>query len=1224
MSFVHLHNHTEYSLLDGANRIPDVVKRVKELGMPAVAISDHGVMFGCMEFYFECIKQGVKPILGMEAYIAPNGIANRAGREEKDSYHLLLLARNEEGYRNLCRLHSIAALEGFYYRPRIDHDILRKHSKGLIGSTTCIGSEVNQLILAGKYDEAQYRAGMYKELFDEGCFFVELQDHGIPDQKVMNQGLLRIAKELDLPLVATNDSHFLCQSDAEPHDVLLCIGLSKLKSDENRIKFTGHEYIKTPQEMQSLWLEHPEAIENTLHIASMCELELGKSRNLMPEPEMPSGHVPTTYLRELAEKGLQSRLLSPDDVSWDRLNFELGVIEKTGFESYFLLVREFANFTRDQGIQFGVRGSAAGSLVSYTLGITDVNPLEYDLTFERFLNPERVSMPDIDMDFEDDRRDEVIRWVTQRYGADRVAQIVTFGTLGPKAAIKDAGRVMGYAPIETDRVTKLIPLGPGWSIGRALKEVADFKQAVASDPRVKKLVETAQTIEGIARHAGVHAAGVVISKDPLAESVPLYRSSEGLPVTGYEMGILEKIGLLKMDFLGLSNLTVLARTFEHIAASAPLQALSELPLSPPGEEVEDPGPTGGQGGEGTYLSRVEDIPPDDPKTYEMLSRGDTVGVFQLESGGMKRNIVELKPVDVRELAAMVALYRPGPMEHIPRYIDNKFGRKQAEYLDEKMRPILEETHGIIVYQDQVLKLVQALAGFSLGKADILRRAMGKKDKDEMDSMQGEFMEGCSANGVTKETAKKVWELLLPFAGYAFNKAHAVCYAILAYQTAYLKANYPVEYMAGLLGVYRDKEDRVTNFIEECRRQKIAVLPPDVNRSNLDFTIERNLESPHGGGQSLGPESPPGRGPVPWPHRGDGAIRFGLAAIKGVGEGLVRKLIEERATKAFSHLYEFAERVRPFGLNKTAMEALVKAGALDSIQPNRAILLEHLEGALAFGDLAMREKMAGQDSLFGGTPGNGKLEYPELPHVEPLEKARILVMEKEVMGVYLSDHPLRGYARSLAQHSSHTCASIAEQDEQVSVRLAGVVAGVREIVTRSKGEKMATIILEDLTGQTSCTLFPATYLKFKGLAQKDSVVRLKGTVSHRDRPGSGGEKQVEVLVDEMAFLPAPTPDAVADTAVEGTVFVRLYRATKKQLHNLQKLFEAFPGNYEVVIQFIDSVNETPVVLIHRVSPSEEFLSHANRTVADAQIDVVPYNTIFGTNVHSEEPVAVATR
>ncbi|MBS1716045.1 MAG: DNA polymerase III subunit alpha, partial [Armatimonadetes bacterium] len=600
-----------------------------------------------------------------------------------------------------------------------------------------------------------------------------------------------------------------------------------------------------------------------------------------------------------------------------------------------------------------------------------------------------------------------------------------------------------------------------------------------------------------------------------------------------------------------------------------------------------------------FPTRVEDIPPDDPKTYEMLSRGETVGVFQLESGGMKRNIMELKPKDVRELAAMVALYRPGPMEHIPKYIDCKFGRRPIEYLDERMRPLLEETYGVIVYQDQVLKVVQALAGFSLGKADILRKAMGKKDLAVMESMKAEFMEGCAAHGVSEAVAKRIWELLLPFAGYAFNKAHAVCYAILAYQTAYLKANYPVEYMAALMAVYRDKEDRVTNFIDECRRQKIAVLQPCVNRSLADFSIERTAD-------------------------GTKAVRFGLAAIKGVGEGLVRRIIEERTKKPSEHFYEFAERMRPFGLNKVALEALVKAGALDQIETNRAVLLDNLEGALAFADINLKEKLAGQDNLFGGGPAEDKLAYPQLPVMEPFEKSQLLALEKEVMGVYLSDHPLRGYERSLAQNASHTCVSVPELDEQTTVRLAGVVANVREIVTRSRGERMASIVLEDLSGQIPCTLFPATYAKFKGLVQKDSVVRLKGTVSHRDRPGSGGEKQIEVLVDEMAFLPAPDNLGPVDEAVEGTVFVRITRAKKAQLEVLKKLIESFPGSYEVAVQVVAQGTEMPQILVHRIDPCEEFLVQAARAVPEATIETVTYDHNRAQRAQAAVAVAATVR
>nr|MCU0317717.1 DNA polymerase III subunit alpha [Fimbriimonadaceae bacterium] len=852
-------------------------------GMGSLAITDHGVMFGCMEFYFECKYQGIKPILGMEAYVAPKGIENRDHRGANKPCHLLLLARNMEGYRNLCKLHTVAALQGFYYNPRIDHDLLRDHSKGLISSTTCLGSEVNQLLMQGDYEGAKNRAAMYREIFDPGCYFVELQDHGIPEQRECNEMLLKIAKELKLPIVATNDAHYLCREHSEPHDVLLCIGTGDRKDDPNRLKFTGQEfYVKTPDEMAALFPQHPEAIENSLFFADMVEdLDLGNSRAIMPEAKLGPGHTDQSFLRELAEKGLRERMPNAPDEAWQRLEYELSVIGRTQYDTYFLLVREFAQFTRGQGIMFGVRGSAAGSLVSFTIGITDVNPIEYDLTFERFLNPERVSMPDIDMDFEDARRDEVIRWVQQRYGEDRVAQIITFGTLGAKAAIRDSARVMGFLPIEADKVAKTIPNGPGWSIKKAEEEIAEFRAIRDSDPRIQNLILTAKSIEGLARNAGVHAAGVVIAKEPLSEYVPLYRSNEGMPVTAYEMGILEKIGLLKMDFLGLSNLTVLSKTIENIRQTHRDEPDEKLLADHP---VLRDGHTG--------------IPLDDQKTYEMLSRGETVGVFQLESGGMRRNIIELKPKDVRELAAMVALYRPGPMEHIPEFVSNKFGRTEPHYLHEKMEPILGETYGIIVYQDQVLKLVQALAGFSLGKADILRRAMGKKDKKIMDSMQAEFLKGAIENGVEAEIASQVWELLLPFAGYAFNKAHAVCYAILAYQTAYLKANYPVEYLAALLAVYRGKEDKITTFIEESRRQKIPVLPPDLNTSCLDFTIERHKSKP--------------------------AIRFGLGAIKGVGEGLVQAIISERQSGPYLNVWDFTERLRSHGLNKGALESLIRA------------------------------------------------------------------------------------------------------------------------------------------------------------------------------------------------------------------------------------------------------------------------------------------------------------
>jgi DNA polymerase III subunit alpha len=1152
-SFCHIHNHTEYSLLDGANRIPDMVKRAKSLGMESLAISDHGVMFGVMEFYMECKKAGIKPILGVEAYVAPNGYLKKVGGEDKGSFHLLLLAKDLEGYRNLCKLSSIAALEGYYYKPRIDHDLLRKYSKGVMGTSACLGSEVCQELLKGNYDRAQYIAGMYSEIFGEGNFFIELQDHRLPEQAAIKENLIKISRDLKLPLVATNDAHYLCKGDSKPHDVLLCIQTGSLVADEKRMKFQTDEfYLKSPEEMAELFSDTPEAVENTLGIAEMCNVELDKQRAPMPQPEVPEGLTSTEFLRKVATESLERRVKDPE-AALSRLNYELEVIEKTGFEDYFLLVREFAQATRDRGIYFGVRGSAAGSLVSYCLGITDVDPIEYDLTFERFLNPERISMPDIDMDFEDARRDEIIKWVTEKYGSDHVAQIVTFGTLGAKAAIKDSGRVLGYTPAETDKLCKTIPTLPGWSIDRAYKEIAEFRQLVDGDTRTKELVEVAKSVEGMARHAGVHAAGVVISRDPLVEYVPLYRSNDGLPVTAFEMGILEKIGLLKMDFLGLSNLTVLARAVDNIRQTR-------------GIELD-----------------VRNLPEDDPKTYEMLGRGETIGVFQLEGGGMTRWVAQLKPANVRELAAMVALYRPGPMEHIPRFIDAKYGRVQPEYLDERMRPILEETYGVIVYQDQVLKLVQAIAGFSLGKADILRRAMGKKDREAMREMKAEFLEGTTAAGIDDEVAERIWELLLPFAGYAFNKAHAVCYSILAYQTAYLKANYPIEYMAALLAVYRSKEDRVTAFIEECRRQRIPVMPPDVNESLADFSIELPTEGALAGKIQAG-----------------GAIRFGLAAIKGVGEGIVDAIIRERTENGhFSHLYEFCERVKQYGLNKTALEALIKAGALDSVEKNRRTLLDLQEAALMFADNANKNRLAGQDSLFEDG-GPASTSYPVLPDSEMPTRSDILAMEKEVMGIYVSDHPLRGHERTLRESATHSCDSIPELEERTFVKMAGVIAGLRTIVTKNSGERMATFVLEDFTGQATLVAFPKTYEKLRDVLTKDTVVQVTGYTMIREMRG---ERSTEVRVDEVTPL-EPTLELGfrGDSSAEGLVEITLRRATLQQLQALKQVIDDHPGSYEVQVKVLADDTAIPIDLAQHVQPSDIFLAQLRASVRGSEIRV----------------------
>lgn len=1129
--------------------------------MTSLAISDHGVMFGVMEFYLECKKADIKPILGVEAYVAPQGIGQKKGDGEKNAYHLLLLARNIEGYRNLCKLSTIAALEGYYYKPRVDHEILRAHSKGVIATSACLGSEVCQELLRGNYKQAKYIAGMYAEMFGEDNFFIELQDHRLPEQARITPDLVNIARELKLPLLATNDAHYLCKGDAKPHDVLLCIQTGSLVADEKRFKFgTDEFYLKSKEEMSVLFQEWPEALENTSWIAERCNVELDKRRAPMPEPQVPEGIDSFDYLRSLAQKGLQDRMKVPE-ASLNRLEYELQVIEKTGFGDYFLLVREFAQEARRKGIQFGVRGSAAGSLVSYCVGITDVDPIEYGLTFERFLNPERISMPDVDMDFEDARRDEIIQYVTERFGRDRVAQIVTFGTLGAKAAIKDCGRVQGYSPQETDRLTKTIPTLPGWNLKKAYDEISEFHQMVDADPRISDLFETAKSVEGIARNSGVHAAGVVISRDPLVDYIPLYRGNDGQAITAFEMGILEKIGMLKMDFLGLSNLTVLARCVENI-------------WKVKGLDVD-----------------IKTIPEDDAKTFDMLARGETIGVFQLEGGGMTRWVQQLRPSTIRELAAMIALYRPGPMEHIPRFIDTKFGRQKPEYLDARMKPILEETYGIIVYQDQVMQLVQAIAGFTLGKADVLRRAMGKKDAKAMASMKVEFTDGTKAAGISNEVAEQVWQLLLPFAGYAFNKAHAVCYAILSYQTGYLKANFPVEYMAALMSVYLSKEDRVISCIEECRRQKIPVLPADINASMGDFNIE-SLDA-------KGPMAANSKGKRSTATHG---IRFGLIAIKGVGEGIVEAIVQDRnANDPYRHLYEFCERTKPFGMNRTALEALIRAGAMDSIDPNRKKLLNYVDGALQFAEQQNRQRLAGQADLFGGgDSGPNRTAYPPLPECEMASRGENLAMEKEVMGVYVSDHPLRGHERTISQNSTFTCAAALELDDGAPVKLAGVLAKVKPIVTRNGGKKMASVVLEDFSGQIGAIAFSAVFEKLRDVLVKDTVVQMSGYVIHQEMRG---EKSVEVRIEDIKPLEESLLVLEAHSTAPGTVVIKIWRATERQMYMLRKLIDEHPGDYEVKIRLMPDGECEPFSITKHVNPTNILLESVQNILTRCEVELV---------------------
>lgn len=1145
-SFSHLHNHSEYSLLDGANRISGMIRRAKEEEMEAIALTDHGVMFGAMNFYWEAKKQGVKPIIGMEAYVDPTGIASR---KRGNLFHLLLLAKDLEGYRNLSKLATIAALEGFYGKPRVDHEILRRHSAGIISTTTCLGSEVCQALLNDDYGKARETAEMYVDIFGAENYYVELMDHGLPEQTKVNTSLRQIAKELRLPMIATNDAHYGTREDADPHDILLCIQTGAQRDDPKRFRFTGQEfYLKSQAEMAALFPDDLEALERTGEIVARCNVELDKQRAPMPQPNVPEGLDSPKYLRELCLKGMDERReATPEAMA--RLDYELDVIGKCGFDDYMLLVREFAQATREKDIYFGVRGSAAGSLVGYLIGITDVDPVEYDLTFERFLNPERVSMPDIDMDFEDQRRGEIIEWVTERYGSDRVAQIITFGTMGAKAAIKDVGRVMGYEPKVTDAISKKIPLRVGMTLAMAFEENPEFRDIVQESPENRRLYETALHMEGRARNAGVHAAGVVISKDPLVDYVPLYRGTDGQAVTSYEMKVLEKMGMLKMDFLGLSNLTVLAKAVANVKAT-----------------------------EGIVLD-VKAFPEDDPKVWAMLAKGDTTGVFQLESDGMTRYIVQLKPESVRELSAMIALFRPGPMGEIPKFIDLKHGRREPTYEDARMEPTLRETFGVIVYQDQVLKLVQVLAGFTLGRADLLRRAMSKKDVAALKELGDEFYAGTEANGIARECAERIWELLIPFAGYAFNKAHSICYAILSFQTAWLKANYPVEYMAALMAVYREKEDRIVAFIDDCRRRGIPVMRPDVNASDFDFRI-----------QSL----------VTKKKKKEKAIRFGLGAIKGLGDGLAEAILREREENGpFSHLFEFCERTKVAGLNRTALEALIKAGAFDSVDANRTKMLHYAEAALLFAENRTRDRAVGQDSLFEGTVSEKEAAFPTMPEVPAGDRLVSLAHEKEAMGVYLSDHPLRGMEGAIGRASTATCASLEGLEDNTPVKIAGIVSALRIMHSKKTGQPMCSFTLEDFSGQAKLMAFANQYARFRELLVKDGLVRVTGRVGTRE--GRNGESERELRIEDIAPLDGQPDIPIRETVGGmGMLTVSIPKATAGEVRRLKSLILASRGEYRLRL-VVDDI--PPIDTPHWVSAEDDrFLGGLRDLLPRAKVEV----------------------
>ncbi len=1116
--FTHLHVHSEYSLLDGMCRIPQLIARTKELGMDSLAITDHGALYGIINFYVAAKEAGIKPIIGCEVYVAETTRHSRSS-SDKNPHHLTLLAKNKQGYQNLIQLVTKAHLEGFYYKPRVDKELLSEHNDGLIVLSGCAHGKLPRLILEGRTEEAISEATWYKETFPD--FYLEVQRHPIPELEQINQGLLSLSAKLNIPVVATNDVHYVDKEEASTHEILLCIQTNTSVYDEKRLKMAGDFfYLKGPAEMTTLFANLPQAIDNTTHIAEMCQVDFEFNKLHFPQVELPRGKTADEYLTELCWQGLTQRYpqLSPDIEQ--RLTYELDVIKKTNFAHYFLVVWDIISFAQKQNILFGVRGSAAASLVLYCLGITDIDPLAHKLVFERFLNVERRELPDIDLDFQDDRRNEIIDYVTKKYGTDHVAQIITFGTLGARAAIRDAGRALGMPYSHVDRIARLIPAELGITLDKALENNEQLRHTYQQDEAVHRLINVARNLEGIARHASTHAAGIVISKEPLTQHLPLQRASKGdqatTVMTQFSMEDVARLGLLKMDFLGLVNLTILAKAKEIIARNRNLTIdLSQLPI-------------------------------DDTKTFALLSSGETGGVFQLESAGMRRYIKELKPTTFGDISAMIALYRPGPMEHIPTFIGAKHGIEPLHYAHPTLKEILQETYGVIVYQEQVLLIVQALAGYSLGEADIFRKAMGKKIPQVMKKEKQSFITRASKRGVPTELADQIFTLIEPFAGYAFNKAHSVSYALIAYRTAYLKANYPVEYMTAFLNAYGHQPDKVRTAIAECRRLGIPVLPPNINKSQAYFTIEKqdNKDSP--------------------------AIRFGLVSIKNVGLMAIEPILSVREQRGpFKSIEDFCQYADLHSLNKKVMESLIKAGAFDSLA-NRGALLQAVDRILALAHQQQRLRESGQISMFDFWGQSVPLPFPnldldgtDLPLKDKLEA------EKELLGVRFSEHPFASVATEAASVVTALCGQVDATMVGETVVLAGILTSVRRLYTRNR-QPFVIATLEDLDGSVEITVWSEVYKRTQELWQVGNILLMEGIVKLRDervsvncyraRPYQAADRSVQVEKPVVHFEPTQLQTRCrltvnfSQTGDEETDITRL--------HQVIDILYSYPGKDQV--------------------------------------------------------------
>ncbi|MDB2072585.1 DNA polymerase III subunit alpha [Clostridium paraputrificum] len=1092
--FCHLHLHTEYSLLDGSGKVSKIIKRAKELGMDSIAITDHGVMYGCVEFYKQAVDQGIKPILGCEVYVASKSMYIKQVDKENSTNHLVLLVKNEVGYQNLMKIVSQASIDGFYYKPRVDHEYLKKHSEGIIALSACLGGEVQSNILKDNYDKAKEIALLYKDIFKEG-FYLELQNHGMDEQRKVNETNIKISKETGIPLVATNDVHYINQKDSKSHDILMCIQTGKTVEDENRRRYPSDQfYLKSPEEMWDMFSYIPEALENTIKIAEECNYDYKFHESKLPKFPLPEGTDPYEYLKETCYKGLIERYdvfeslrnkeLNYQDVNLivdkskkakeyvDRLEYELGIIKQMGYVDYFLIVWDFIRFSNENGIPTGPgRGSAAGSIVAYTLGITKIDPIKYSLLFERFLNPERVSMPDIDSDFCYERRQEVIDYVVEKYGVDNVSQIITFGTMAPRACIRDVGRAMNYPYAEVDKISKMIPTMLGITIDKALELNPELKNEYDTNDRVRALIDVSKDLEGLPRHSSTHAAGVVIASKPLVEYVPLQKNEEMI-VTQFGMTTLEELGLLKMDFLGLRTLTVMNDAVKMIKENQ-------------GVDID-----------------LDKINFEDEKVYKMLGEGKTAGVFQLESAGMTSFMKELKPDSLEDIIAGISLYRPGPMSEIPRYVECKNNPDKVNYIVPELEDILDVTYGVMVYQEQVMEIVRKLGGYSMGRSDMVRRAMSKKKHKVMEEERKNFIygitdengyvevPGCVRNGISEEAGNKIFDTMMDFASYAFNKSHAAAYAVVGYQTAYLMRYYPVETIAAMLNSVMGTAEKVSNYIKFAESQGIQVLPPDINESYSKFTV-----------------------------KGD-SIRFGLAAIKNVGWNVVESIVKSRKEKGkFTSLEDLIDKIDLTAVNKRAIESLIKAGALDGFKVFRSRLLAVFEKVMDGASNERKRNIDGQMSLFG--LAEDAIDIPKIvfPNIKEFDKRHILLMEKEMTGLYLSGHPLDEYKQSLKLQTSTTIETIeksyeiflesinAELDESMiseepiindndTVIVGGILTEVNQKVTRNN-TMMAFLKLEDLTGTIEVIVFPKALDRLRDIIKEDTLVKLKGRVSIKE-------------------------------------------------------------------------------------------------------------------------------